>query len=100
MILSALNDYYYRLVDRHEEGISPYGYSMEKISYAIVLSPEGNVVDVSDVRDHSGKKPLPKLLRVPASCKRSGTSPPPFFLWDDSRFVLGLKRDNKGGVVI
>ena len=35
MILGALNDYYYRLVERGEEGISPYGYSMEKISYAI-----------------------------------------------------------------
>ncbi len=97
MILGALNDYYYRLVERQEEGISPYGYSMEKISYAIVLNAEGVVVDVNDLRDHSGKKPVPKLLSVPAPFKRtSGVQS--FYLWDKSSYVLGLKREGKDEV--
>ena len=32
MILQALNTYYQRLLARGEEGLSPFGYSPEKIS--------------------------------------------------------------------
>jgi CRISPR-associated protein Csd1 len=99
VILATLNNYYYRLIERHEEGISPYGYSMEKISYAIVLSHQGKVVDISDIRDHSGKKPSPKLLPVPAPFKRtSGIKP--LFLWDKASYVLGVDRKAKDAVAI
>lgn len=56
MILSALKDYYERLLESDPENISPPGYSREKISYAIVLASDGSVVDVRDIRDTSGKK--------------------------------------------
>jgi len=36
MILEALAHQYQRLIERDEPGLSPYGYSPEKISYAIV----------------------------------------------------------------
>jgi len=94
MILSALNDYYYRLVERHEPGICPYGYSMEKISYALVLDLDGKVVDVHDIRDNSGKKPSPKVLAVPAPFKRS-SGIKPLFLWDKTSYVLGVRREGK-----
>jgi hypothetical protein len=62
MILAALNDYYARLLDDPDSGISPPGYSLEKISYAIVLDRSGKVVAVDDIQDTSGKKPFPKSL--------------------------------------
>ena len=65
MILEALAHQYQRLIERDEPGLSPYGYSPEKISYAIVLSAEGDPVDVQSLLDTSGKKPRPRLMNVP-----------------------------------
>ena len=65
MILASLNDYYYSLLCRDEADICPFGYSMEKASYAIVLNQNGGVVDVNDIRDVSAKKPVPKRMAVP-----------------------------------
>ena len=92
MILAALSDYYHRLLSDPNSGISPLGYSLEKISYAIVLNKGGNVVAVDDIRDTSGKKPIPKSLIVPQSEKRtSGIKPN--FLWDKTNYVLGVSSD-------
>lgn len=93
MILSALNDYYDRLLQR--EQVSPFGYSMESISYAIVIGESGQVVSIDDIRNVSGNKPIPQSMQVPASFKRPGTKPSSFFLWDNSAYVLGVKRDSK-----
>ena len=56
MILQALNDYYQRLLTQ-DVGIAMPGYSQEGISYALVLSAEGQLVDVVDLREQNGKKP-------------------------------------------
>ena len=92
MILTALSRYYERL-SQNEEEVPPYGFSRENISFALVLSREGAVVDIQDLRDTSGKKPRPGRLTVPQSFKRPGTKPPPFFLWDKTSFLLGVKGD-------
>jgi len=95
MILSALNGYYQRLLGDPESGIAAPGYSQEKIGYAIVLAADGNVVDVIDLRDISGKKPVPRLLSVPASFKRPGTGAKSFFLWDKTSYALGVSASSK-----
>ena len=82
MILQALNRYYERLIEQQAEDVAPAGCSPEKISFEILLTPDGNVVQVNDIRDTSGKKPQPRMLLVPASFKRPGTGAKPFFLWD------------------
>ena len=38
MILSALNDYYQRLLEQGADGVSPFGYSQEKISYEMAFA--------------------------------------------------------------
>lgn len=95
MILSALNQYYHRLAGQVDgEGkpkVPPYGFSEEKISFCLVLSKEGILEDVQDVRDTSGKKPVPKLISVPQSFKRPGVTPRSFFLWDKTAYVLGVE---------
>lgn len=87
MILAALNGYYLRLAE--QDKVPVFGYSKEKISYALVLSTEGELVDVLDVRDNSGKKPLPKSLTVPQPEKRTAGIKSNF-LWDKSSYVLGV----------
>ena len=94
MILQALNNYYQRLLARGEEGLSPFGYSPEKISYEILLAPDGHVVDVNDIRDTSGKKPLPRAMNVPQPEKRT-VGIKSNFLWDKTSYVLGASATSK-----
>jgi CRISPR-associated protein Csd1 len=85
-ILQALDRYYDRMAARGEAEAP--GYSREKISFAIVLDPEGAIVEVMDRRVPSGKKLVPRLEEVPAAGKRaSGIAPN--LLWDKSAYVLG-----------
>ena len=87
MILTALYDYYQRLVE--ERQVPLFGYSEEQISYVLVLSRNGQLVDVQDIRDTSGKKPVPRRLAVPQPEKRtSGVKSN--FLWDKTSYVLGV----------
>lgn len=94
MILQALHAHYLRLLQRREEGLPRQGYSQEKISYCITLSPEGDVVGVIPLLDTSGKKPLPRSLSVPQPEKRtSGVKPN--FLWDKTSYALGVSANSK-----
>lgn len=89
MILSALNDYYHRLVDDPASGVAPPGYSPQNISFVIVLADDGDVVDVKDIRVTRGKKHLPRSCIVPQAPKRAyGIKPN--FLWDKTSYVLGI----------
>lgn len=94
MILQSLARYYRRLVEQGEEDIAPYGYSPEKISYEIVLAPDGGVVQVNDIRVTSGKKPQPRQLNVPQPEKRTAGIKPTF-LWDKTSYVLGVSGTSK-----
>lgn len=94
MILQKLNELYYRLSTKKDASdnflVPPFGFSDEKISYCIVLSKEGSVIDIQDVRETSGKKVVPKLMSVPRPEKRtSGVKSN--FLWDKTAYVLGIE---------
>jgi len=94
-ILQALYGYYKRLeADKRREAqdaVPPFGYSRERISYALVLSLEGEVADLDCLLKTSGKKPQPKLLAVPQAVKRtSGIKSN--LLWDKTSYVLGVSR--------
>lgn len=93
MILAALNDYYQRLLDG-DEGISPPGYSQQKIGYSIVLGADGSIIDVHDIHDTSGKKPVPRGLSVPQPEKRT-VGIKSNFLWDKTSYVLGVSASSK-----
>lgn len=94
-LFAALNGYYDRLAERGD--VPPFGFSMERISYAVVLSPGGEPVEVTDLRILSGKKPKPRPLMVPQFFGRSGTKPPPYFLCDHTRFLFGVGADKTTG---
>lgn len=89
MILTALNDYYERLVSQPESEIAPLGYSYEKISFALIINRDGRLIDLMDLRDTSGKTPRPTRKLVPQpETRTSGIKP--LFLWDKSSYVLGV----------
>jgi CRISPR-associated protein Csd1 len=88
MILQALNNYYERMVNVPASGMSPFGTSIENISFALVLAADGGLKEVEDLRIQEGSKLFPRKIPVPAAETRtSGVKAN--FLWDKSAYVLG-----------
>lgn len=86
-ILQALAGYYDRMAARGEA--EPPGFSRERISFAVVIDAQGRPVAVDDLRDATGKRPVPTQRDVPASQKRT-VAVVPNFLWDKTAYSLGV----------
>jgi CRISPR-associated protein Csd1 len=87
--LAGLVRAYDRMAARNE--VPAFGYSVEKIGFAIPLNDDGTIVGRPiDLRALDGKKKFPVPMAVPASFKRPGVTPKAFFLWDNTAFVLGV----------
>jgi CRISPR-associated protein Csd1 len=95
MILAALTDYYHRR--RQQAGRDappPFGYSSERVSFALVLSADGQLRDVVDLRkqDEKGRKHAVSLqVPRPLSGRTSGVRA--YFLCDNTRYLLGVGGD-------
>lgn len=94
MILQRLVEYYDRLAVDPNDPLPPYGFTRVNISFVLLIDPDGGNPKLMDIRDASGKKPVPRTLVVPDRGGRSGTALKPNFLWDNSGYVLGV--DSKG----
>jgi len=88
LIIQALYQRYNDLAADPNSGISPLYFSAGKVSYLLEIDREGNLVDVKDIRDSTGKKKLPVILLLPEQSSRSsGISP--YFLSDKAEYTLG-----------
>jgi len=93
MILHALYSYYNRLREDRTSGIAMPGFAPQPISYALVIDSEGELIEILDIRDTSGKKPRPVQLMVAEAAKKS-VNIAADFLWGNTGYVLGF--DDKG----
>lgn len=93
MILQALRKYYERLTRDPRRDVPLPGFGLAKISFALVLSADGELVDVHDLREQKGKKLAPRPLQTPQAVKRT-VGVAANFLWDNTGYVLGV--DGKG----
>jgi CRISPR-associated protein Csd1 len=91
-MLAALKGCYDRLAEDQDSGIAPFGYSEEKISFALILSANGEFVDCRDLRQASGRKLIPQLIQVPRAIKRT-VAVAPNFLWDKTSYALGIEHE-------
>jgi CRISPR-associated protein Csd1 len=91
-MLAALKACYDRLAEDDTSGIAPFGYSEEKITFALILSKDGEFVDYRDLRQASGRKLVPQLMQVPRAIKRT-VAIAPNFLWDKTSYALGVERE-------
>lgn len=73
-----------------------HGYSTERIGFLVSLNADGSPAGQPiDLREGEGNRKLSRLMPVPASFKRPGTTPRSFFLWDNTAFALGVSADEK-----
>lgn len=92
MILQALVAYYEAL---HKQGkISKPGWTAAKISYALNIDEQGKLLGVIPLtrEELRGKKTVevPQIMGVPEGAERHGKSIVSHFLWDNSRYMLGI----------
>ena len=96
MILQSLNDLYSRIASDPDYEIAPPGFSNQKISFRIVVKPDGNLFEIEDARKpNSAGKLMPTVISVPGETKPSGPGINPCFLWDNQTYLLGMQPENK-----
>jgi CRISPR-associated protein Csd1 len=95
MIIQELYAYYQRLRNEKPLIIPPPGYSVEKIHFALEINENGEITRVMDLRESDGKKAYPKLVIVPTLEETRTNKIIPNFLWDNSKYVLGIDKMDK-----
>lgn len=91
MILQSLHQLYHRLSEDPAYEIAPRGFSPQKISFCVVIQPDGTLFDIEDVRE-GGRT---RLMTVPGEAKPSGSGINPCFLWDNQTYLLGRQPEDK-----
>ena len=100
MILARLYELYGRLErDREFEDVLPrLGTSKQKMSFIVVLTPDGKLFDIQDakneiiVKDKKGKEKTvldTRDLIVPGGAHPSGSAATPRLLWDSTAYIFG-----------
>ena len=95
MILHSLDTLYDRLRNDPIYRVAPSGYSIQKVSFRVVLTPTGGLVAIQDAREPSSGTLRPKQILVPGHAKSTGSGLNPCLLWDNSGYMLGYKADDK-----
>jgi CRISPR-associated protein Csd1 len=96
MILEALCRYHDILKFDDRTTLPEPGYSLVKVSFSLVLSSEGQLTNIIDLRT-DGKKPIPRSMMVPfQEVRSSGISP--HCLCDNSKYVFGVEAKKVRGV--
>ncbi len=93
MILQSLHALYGRLKDDPAYEIAPPGYSLQKITFKIVLRPDGTLHAIEDAR--VGERKSARQVRVLGVAKPPGSGLNPCFLWDNTVYLLGFKPEDE-----
>ena len=93
MILQRLVEQYDRLEASGAVQLARPGFSQQKISFCIVLEPDGRLHSFEDMRRQEGKTLQPRTMIVPGQSKPPGQGLNPCFLWDNAEYLLGWTDD-------
>jgi CRISPR-associated protein Csd1 len=99
MIIESLCRYYDIISSNPDKEVPQTGYSRVKVAFALILSENGELLDIADLRDKNskGKVEYPCMI-VPEQNGRSGNNAPSYFLCDNSKYVLGIDKDMKADI--
>lgn len=89
MILQALHALYERLEqDADAYGLAPPGMSPQKVSFCVVLNPDGSLFDLQTIESE-------RRVLVLGEAKPSGAGINPCLLWDNQTYLLGRQPEDK-----
>lgn len=95
----VLNELYklYHLLQGRGVVLPRIGWSVQKVSFRVVITPQGDVVRIEDARVLQPRGPKKKQtavaaeLMLPGEAKPSGSGVNPCFLWDNAAYLLGCR---------
>jgi CRISPR-associated protein Csd1 len=93
MILQRLAEHYDRIAGSNKDDtqLARPGFSRQKISFCVVLNPDGSLNSFQSLQEKIGSKLVALEKIVPGQTKSSGSGLNPCFLWDTSAYMLGYK---------
>lgn len=103
MILQSLYQLYQRLAEDPQNGLPTPGYSLQNISFCVIIKPDGTPIEIQPRRTETievgkngkEKKTVRSLsLLVPGQAKPPGQGLNPCFLWDNTGYMLGFKPED------
>lgn len=90
MIIQSLCRYYDILESDESVTIARPGYSQAKVSFALVISGDGELTHIVDLRSDD-KRPKPQMMDVPLQPSRAnGISP--YFTCDNAKYIFGVEK--------
>ena len=95
MILRRLAEHYDRIVAEGAVSLAPPGFSMQKMSFCIVLNPDGSLNQFESLLNEEGKKLVARTVIVPGQSKPTGQGLNPCLLWDNAEYLLGYTQDQQ-----
>lgn len=97
MILQRLAEHYDRIAvcGDSETSLAPPGFSMQKISFCIVINQDGSLNSFQPTLVVDRKKKFARPMIVPGEAKPPGQGLNPCFLWDNASYLLGWDEDPK-----
>ena len=93
MILQRLAEHYDRIVAEGKAELAPPGKSVQKVSFCVVLTPEGRLHSFEDLRQQENKSMRAVNMILPGQGKPPGSGINPRFLWDNAEYMLGWSAD-------
>lgn len=90
MIIQSLCRHYDILEGDENVNIPKLGYSSAKVSFALVISSDGVLLHIVDLRSDD-KKPKPKDMDVPIQKSRS-SGVFPYFVCENAKYVFGVEK--------
>jgi CRISPR-associated protein Csd1 len=93
MIIRRLAEHYDRVVAEGSAELAPLGFSNQKISFCIVLNPDGSLNQFESLLEQEGRVKHARSLIVPEQSKPSGQGINPCILWDNAEYLLGYTAD-------
>lgn len=103
MILQALNDLFSRLSKDPDYELPSPGYSVQKVTFRIVIHPDGRLHAIEDARDTKTEqtrggatraRQFPRQMLLPGNAKPPGQGFNPCTLWDNTSYILGYKAED------
>src|SRR5690606_3774817 len=99
MILASLIDYYDRLTADPKNPVPDFGFSVQQISFCVVLNADGTLSGIDDIRrpvtgGNGKERVVSRRMIVPGQSKPPGAGLNPCFLWDNAAYMLGYKPDD------
>jgi len=95
LILQRLVSFYERLLDDEGAGVSPPGYSRQKIAFEVVLTSDGSLHAIQKVTTSDDTEERTRAMVVPGTGKPTGSGINPNFLWDRTDYLLGFDTGGK-----